>query len=211
MHGNEYVASQAIKSNIGAAEYVACRRHYADLDYSVNYSAMTTATTAEVPVRVPRHAGAAVESEGEVDVMDDGNVVVSLSSKKSAVPKATIVHDAEPEEEDDTDDSDSDFSAAAGFEFSDDEDVLDLHVDSDDDFRTSFPKNKLKKNMILGGPQPPDPTGLAEDEYEKLLSKFRKERKRYTDKKRNESAKRTNAAEGKPGHYTGCCNKQLNP
>ena len=76
-------------------------------------------------------------------------------------------------------------------DFSDDDDALDIHIDSEDELRTSFPKNKLRKNMILGGPQAPDPAGLTEDEYQKLYRKFRRDRKRFTDKKRNESAKRS--------------------
>ena len=103
------------------------------------------------------------------------------STKKSAGPKDAepeeYVNDAEPEEEDDAERSESDISAAAGFDFSDDEDVLEVHIDSDDDLFTSFPKNKLRKNMVLGGPQPPDPSGLTEDEYEKLYAKYSKERK----------------------------------
>ena len=115
-----------------------------------------------------------------MDVVD-GSVFLSRSTKKSAGPKDAepeeYVNDAEPEEEDDAERSESDISAAAGFDFSDDEDVLELHIDSDDDLFTSFPKNKLRKNMVLGGPQPPDPSGLTEDEYEKLYAKYSKERK----------------------------------
>ena len=147
----------------------------------------------------------------------DGTVVSKAmkSTKKSAGPKDAepeeYVNDAEPEEEDDAERSESDISTAAGFDFSDDEDVLELHIDSDDDLFTSFPKNKLRKNMVLGGPQPPDPAGLTEDEYEKLYAKYSKERKRYTDKKRNVAAKRIQCAGGKPGCYSGFCNGQLRP
>jgi hypothetical protein len=169
----------------------------------------------EKAITAPRGAGAAVESEEEVDVVD-GSVFLSRSTKKSAGPKNAepeeYVNDAEPEEEDDTERSESDISAAAGFDFSDDEDVLELHIDSDDDLFTSFPKNKLRKNMVLGGPQPPDPAGLMEDEYKKLYAKYSKERKRYTDKKRNEAAKRIQeCAGGKPGRYSGFCDGQLRP
>ncbi len=78
---------------------------------------------------------------------------------------------------------------AAGLEFSDDEDVLDLHIDSDDEMRSSFPKDTRPKTLILGGLQPPDPTGVPEDEYKKLYSTFRKKRKAFTDKKRNKLAR----------------------
>jgi hypothetical protein len=138
----------------------------------------------------------------------DGTVASKAmkSTKKSAGPKDAepeeYVNDTEPEEEDDAERSESDISAAARFDFSDDEDVLEVHIDLDDDLFTSFPKNKLRKNMVLGGPQPPDPAGLMEDEYKKLYAKYIKERKRYTDKKRNEAAKRIQeCAGGKPGRY----------
>ncbi len=48
--------------------------------------------------------------------------------------------------------SDSNFSVAVGFEFSDDKDVLDLHVDSDNEMCSSFPKDMRPKTLILGGP-----------------------------------------------------------
>ena len=71
---------------------------------------------------------------------------VLKSTKKSAGPKDAeleeYVNDAEPEEEDYAERSESDINAAAGFDFSDDEDVLELHIDSDDDLFTSFPKTK---------------------------------------------------------------------
>ncbi len=76
--------------------------------------------------------------------------------------------------------SDLDFCVAAGLEFSNDEDVLDLHIDSDDEMRSSFPKDTRPKTLILGGPQPPDPTGVPEDEYRRLYSVFRKKRKAFT-------------------------------
>ena len=83
----------------------------------------------EKAITAPRGAGAAVESEEEVDVVD-GSVFLSRSTKKSAGPKDAepeeYVNDAEPEEEDDAERSESDISAAAGFDFSDDEDVLKL-------------------------------------------------------------------------------------
>ena len=116
--------------------------------------------------------------------------------------------DEEDDKEPDDEEDDADF-AAEGLDFSDDDDALDIHIDSEDELRTSFPKNKLRKNMILGGPQAPDPAGLTEDEYRKMYSKFRRERKRYTDKMRNESAKRSQGFGGKSGRYSGCCNEQL--
>ncbi len=75
---------------------------------------------------------------------------------------------------------------AAGLEFSNDGDILDLHIDLDDEMRSSFPKYRRPKMLIHGGPQPPDPTGVPEDEYRKLYSTFREKRKAFTDKRRND-------------------------
>lgn len=160
-------------------------------------------------------AGEAVESEEELDLLEDGHVVISHSSKKNDWPLKSIVDEAqdddkdgkEPDEPDDEEDV-ADF-AADGLDFSDDDDALDIHIDSDDKLHTSFPKNKLRKNMILGGPQAPDPAGLTEDEYKKKYSKFRRERKRYTDKMRSAAAKRSQAFGGGSSGYSGCCYEQL--
>ena len=171
-----------------------------------------------------RIAGDAVLSEEEVDLMD-GIVVISrkgvsdanaasndmVDGVESALEEEAMVDGVESAL-DDSDDSKCDtyFSSAEGFDFSDDEAVLDLHIDSDDEMRSSFPKDSRPKNMVAGGPQRPDPTGLSQGEYEKQLNKYKKERKKYTDKKRNESAKEAQSDGGKPGKkYTGCCNEQL--
>ena len=97
----------------------------------------------------------------------------------------SIVDEAPDDEEDDKEpddkEDDADF-AAEGLDFSDDDDALNIDIDSEDKLRTSFPKNKLRKNMILGGPQPPDPAGLTEDEYQTFYRKFQRDHKHFTDK-----------------------------
>jgi hypothetical protein len=138
----------------------------------------------------------------------------SIRSKesKSALAEAWIVdipHSPSDQVYGTSQKSDSDFSVAAGLEFSDDEDVLDLHVDSDDEMRSSFPKDTRPKTLILGGPQPPDPSGVPEDEYRRLYSAFRKKRKAFTDKRRNEASKAAKSAGGLALKYTGCCSEQL--
>ncbi len=107
--------------------------------------------------------------------------------------------------------SDLDFSVAVGLKFSDDEDVLDLHIDSDDEMRSSFPKDMRPKTLILGGPQPPDPTDVPEDEYRQLYSAFRKKRKAFTDKRRNKASKAAQSAGGLALKYAECCSEQLRP
>ena len=103
--------------------------------------------------------------------MPDGNIVISRPSKgsKSAEPKVTqrskgsnsaameapivdIAHSSSDEVYDSSEKSDSDFSLAEGLKFSDDGDVLDLHIDSDDEMRSSFPKDMRQKMLILGSP-----------------------------------------------------------
>ena len=93
-----------------------------------------------------------------------------------------------------------------GLEFSDDGDILELNIDSDFEVQmcSSFPKDTRRKTIILGGPQPPDPTCVPEDEYKKLHSAFRKKRKAYTDKKRIDLAKVAHSAGGIARKYTGC-------
>ena len=178
----------------------------------------------------------ALASDEEIDFMPDGTRVVSraairsqggkgsksasaelsIRSKggKSASAEASIVgipHLPSFQAYATSEKSDSDFSVAAGLEFSDDDEVLDLHVDSDDGMRSSFPKDTRPKTLILGGPQPPDPTGLAEDEYRVVYDKYRNVRKAYTDKRRSELAKAAHAAGGLALQYTGCCSEQLRP
>ena len=178
----------------------------------------------------------ALASDEEIDFMPDGTCVVSraairsqggkgsksasaelsIRSKggKSASAEASIVgipHLPSFQAYATSEKSDSDFSVAAGLEFSDDDEVLDLHVDSDDGMRSSFPKDTRPKTLILGGPQPPDPTGLAEDEYRVVYDKYRNVRKAYTDKRRSELAKAAHAAGGLALQYTGCCSEQLRP
>ena len=59
-----------------------------------------------------------------------------------------------------------------------------------------YPKNTRPKTLILGGLQPPDPTGVPEDKYRKLYSAFRKKRKAFTDKRHNKLAKVAQSAGG---------------
>jgi hypothetical protein len=67
--------------------------------------------------------------------------------------------------------------------YSDDEDYIDIvDVDSDKEFRLSFPRDCKSRNYILGGPQKPDTMGMTPAEEEAAMKKYRKERKSFTDK-----------------------------
>ena len=122
----------------------------------------------------------------------------SKGSKSAATeaPIVDIAHSSSDEVYDSSEKSDSDFSLAAGLEFFNDGDVLDLHIDLDDEMRSSFLKDMRPKTLILGSPQPPDPTGVPEDKYRKLYSAFRKKRKAFTDKRHNKLAKVAQSAGG---------------
>jgi hypothetical protein len=70
----------------------------------------------------------------------------------------------------DSEDNESDAASGAkvdegvapeGLVYSDDEAYL-FEVDSDDEFRTSFPKDLVRKNIIAGGPTKPDVTNMTE-------------------------------------------------
>ena len=67
--------------------------------------------------------------------------------------------------------------------YSDDEAYL-FEVDSEDDFRTSFPKDRARKNIIPGGPPKPDVRGMSKPEADIVLKAYGKERKAYTNKQR---------------------------
>jgi hypothetical protein len=172
----------------------------------------------------------ALSPDKEVDHMPDGNIVIYRPSKgsksaeseatqqskgsKSAATEAPIVdiaHSSSDEVYDSSEKSDLEFSLAAGLEFSDDGDIPDLHIDSDDEMRSSFPKDTRPKTLILGGLQPPDPTGVPEDKYRKLYSAFKKKHKAITDKRCNESAKVAQSAGGLARKFTGYCSEQLRP
>ncbi len=74
-----------------------------------------------------------------------------------------------------------------GVEFSDNDDDILIDVDSEveDLLRSSFPRDKSKKNLVPGGPQKPDLTNCATDsEARVLMNQYNKERKAYTDKQR---------------------------
>ncbi len=70
-----------------------------------------------------------------------------------------------------------------GLVYSDDEAYL-FEVESEDEFRTSFPKDIARKNKIPGGPPKPDVRGMYKPKAEITLMAYAKERKAYNDKQR---------------------------
>ena len=87
-------------------------------------------------------------------------------------------------------DDDDDF-IADGLIFSDDEDFL-IDVDSeseDERLRSSFPKDRSRKPLIPGGPQPPVLSNYPESEQGAVWAKYVKERKKYVDSERHKRLK----------------------
>ena len=65
----------------------------------------------------------------------------------------------------------------------DDDDYVDIDSDSEDEARTSFPKNKKpSKNLIIGGPQPTDTTGMSAVDAKLTKEADRTLRKQWSDK-----------------------------
>jgi hypothetical protein len=65
----------------------------------------------------------------------------------------------------------------------DDDDYVVIDSDSEDEARTSFPKNKkLSKNLIIGGPQPTDTTGMSAVDAKLTKEADRTLRKQWSDK-----------------------------
>jgi hypothetical protein len=81
----------------------------------------------------------------------------------------------------------------AGLIYSDDDDnALDKVDDDEDNVEknfSSFPSEVRSRNRVLGGPQRPDTSKMSEKEEVAALEKFKKMRRKYTDKRRNTIAK----------------------
>jgi hypothetical protein len=65
----------------------------------------------------------------------------------------------------------------------DDDDIL-IDLDSEDELRSSFPKNRARTNRVFGGPQRPDVSKLGDSEAAVKLKHYKAARKKYTDKQR---------------------------
>ena len=87
-------------------------------------------------------------------------------------------------------DEDDDY-ILGGLIFSDDEDFLvDVDSESEDErLRSSFPKDRTRKTIIPGGPQPPDLSNYSESERSSVWGKYVKARKRYVDDERHKRLK----------------------
>ncbi len=69
-----------------------------------------------------------------------------------------------------------------GLEYLDNGNIL-IDIDSDEEeLRSSFPRDKSRKNMVPGGPEKPDVSMCTEFEGKVLLQHYAKTRKAYTYK-----------------------------
>jgi hypothetical protein len=95
-----------------------------------------------------------------------------------------------------------------GLEYSDDDDIL-IDIDSDEEeLRSSFPRDKSRKNMVLGGPKKPDVSMCTESEGKVLLQRYAKARKAYTDKQQTACVK-SDKSFAKSSSFTGKQNDRL--
>ena len=88
-----------------------------------------------------------------------------------------------------------------GLVFSDDDDFLvDVDLEPEDErLRSSFPKEKPRRNLIPGGPQAPDLTMFPESERDAVWAKYKKARKKYADDERQKCLKNQMAFVGVSG------------
>jgi hypothetical protein len=131
-------------------------------------------------------AGLAVELEEEADVIED-ILVLSRSSTKSGEKDDDYSLTKSGEKDDDY--------IPDGLVFSDDDDFL-IDVDSeseDERLRSSFPKETPRRNLLPGGPQPPDLTMFPESERNAVWAKYKKARKKYADDERQKRLKKQRA------------------
>jgi hypothetical protein len=95
-----------------------------------------------------------------------------------------------------------------GLEYSDDDDIL-IDIDSDEEeLRSSFSRDKSRKNIGPGGPEKPDVSMCTESEGKVLLQRYAKARKAYTDKQRTAHVKGDKSL-SKSSSFTGEQNDQL--
>ncbi len=95
-----------------------------------------------------------------------------------------------------------------GLEYLDNDDIL-IDIDLDvEELRSSFPRDKSRKNLIPGGPQKRDVSMCTESKRKVLLQHYSKAWKAYTDKQRTACVK-SDKSWSKSSSFTGEQNEQL--
>jgi hypothetical protein len=95
-----------------------------------------------------------------------------------------------------------------GLEYLDNNNIL-IDIDSDEEeLRSSFPREKSRKNMVPGGPEKPDVSMCTESKGMVLLQRYAKARKAYTDNRQTAHVK-SDKSLSKSSSFTGQQNDQL--
>jgi hypothetical protein len=96
-----------------------------------------------------------------------------------------------------------------GFEYLVDDDNILIVIDSDEEeLRSSFPRDKSRKNMFPGGPKNTDVSMCTESKGKVLLQHYAKARKAYTDKQQTARVK-SDKSWSTSSSFTGKQNDQL--
>jgi len=92
--------------------------------------------------------------------------------------------DEDEDEDDDDNNNEEDYIGIHKQPIDEDyDDILNMDIDSKEEFRSSFPKNQnCSKLQVKGREQRPDVSNLSEKEAEVVIDKWRKQRKAFTDK-----------------------------
>ena len=111
------------------------------------------------------------------------NLYHQLYSAEDNSHKEEQLFSADDKEDDDDNDNNDDNNVHKHTD-DDYDDILDMDIDSEEEFRSSFPKNQnSSKLQVKGGDQRPDVSNLSsEKEAEEVLDKWRKKYKAFTNK-----------------------------
>jgi hypothetical protein len=81
-------------------------------------------------------------------------------------------------------------SVAQGLKYTDDEDYINkANIDSENEFWSSFPRNRSSQNFVMGGSQRSDTHDMTPAQEAAALKKYKKERKAITNTQSVESMK----------------------
>lgn len=95
----------------------------------------------------------------------------------------------------------------------DDDDYVDIDSESEDDMRSSFPRDtnsNARRTLIVGGPAPRDTTGLTASEKAAIEREDKVIRKKWTDAQRWRRLKK-NTIGSPPRNFMGHCGDTLRP
>jgi hypothetical protein len=146
-------------------------------------------TATSFPFTLKEPPESIIEASGDSGIAAAATTLVyKLQYGKDRVEDLTGRDDSSEDESDASVSLNSEGSGAAyvprGVEFSDDDILLDVDSEEDDLIRSSFPRDRSRRNKVLGGPQKPDLCNCTESEAQVLMKRYRAARKAFTDKQR---------------------------